>query len=167
MAGGARVAASTPAYSEALLEIICYTHPAVDPETGHLVCHHHSVGAAVLEAPGGGLVPALLVGGCAYLVEGTGHARALLEGARRVALESLGPEEARGGGGRGDAYWVAQAVRAAVELRLAPEAFEVEVEGEQWLAIALTSQGGVEAVVLVPPKCGEDRFQKKSQTFYQ
>jgi hypothetical protein len=160
-----RVEAVRPSFNDALVEILCYTHPALDPDTGHFVCHHHTVGAAVIEA-GGSRVPALVLGGCAYLVEGRDYASSILEGARRVSI-TLGSEEASGGGARGDPYWVAQALRAAAELRLAADTYAVRVGGEEWIAVALTGKQGPESLVLVPPACGEDRFQRRSQAFYQ
>jgi len=161
-----RVEARVEAYNDALLEILCYTHPAVDPETGHLICHHHTLGAAVIEA-GGHHIPALLIGGCAYLIQGPQHTAKTLEAAEPTTLQALTPETAHTTGETtGDPYWLTQALRAAAELRAHASLYTLQVDGTPWTAVHIKAQD-LEALILTPPTCTEDHYKKKSQTFYQ
>ncbi|MEB2837218.1 MAG: hypothetical protein GSR80_000902 [Desulfurococcales archaeon] len=158
--------AFTEEYTDALLDLVAYLHPAVDPDTGHHVCHRHGLGAAVLRASGRA-VPALVVGGCLLLVEGEEPVRAVLGEARPAGLEEWGEERARVGGVLVDSYWLSQALRAAGELRARAGLYLVGMEGEDWVAVHLEWRGG-SALALVPPRCsGEERIQRGSQSFYQ
>jgi hypothetical protein len=160
-----RIPASTREYSEAILEVIAYLHPAVDPEAGHYVCHHHSIGASVIET-GSGPLPALVIGGCALLVEGEDHVSRILGNAREARLEGFIGDKAVIGDARVDPYWVSQAIRAASEIRGEARFYTVGFEGEEWAGILIEWREG-KALLLVPPSCGEDALRRRSQTFYQ
>ena len=160
-----RVSASTREYNEAILEIVAYLHPAVDPDTGHYVCHHHSIGASVFET-GSGPVPALVIGGCAMLVEGEDLVSRILSSAREASLEGLSGGRAVAGGARVDAYWVSQAIKAAAEIRGEAKLYTISLGGEAWAGVLIEWREG-KALILVPPSCGEETIQRKSQSFYQ
>lgn len=156
---------------ETLLELLSFLHPAVDPDTGHHVCHHHSLGLATLNA-GGRRIPALLLGGCAMLVVGEDAVSALLgDASGEERLESMEPPKALIGGVEADAYWVMQALRAAAEMNLRAVLRVVEVEGGRWVLVELESRGrpseGLRAALLIPPPCGEEGIRRRSQSFYQ
>ncbi len=53
--------------SDHILETVAYLHGAVDPDTGHLTCHHYPIGITLIEASGV-TAPALSIGECIYLI---------------------------------------------------------------------------------------------------
>ncbi|MEB3859600.1 MAG: hypothetical protein LRS43_00150 [Desulfurococcales archaeon] len=60
-----------------ILDAIMDLHAAIDPETGHLSCHHYTLGLAVASVKGR-VVPLMVVGDCMYVAFGS-SSRAIID----------------------------------------------------------------------------------------
>jgi len=114
-----------PVYTpHTLFEEIADLHGAVDPDTGHLICHYYPLAPVIVEVDGEA-VPGLQVGECLTLVPGQDNVEKIVSAT--VRAEGIAPEgyDTR-----------------AIGLALAPlrvQAYQVDVraprDGEEPLAI--------------------------------
>jgi len=80
-----------PVYApHSVLEDLADLHGAVDPDTGHLVCHYFPLAPVIIDA-GGNDVPGLQIGECLTLVLGREYTSKILEASRPAG--KLNPQE--------------------------------------------------------------------------
>ncbi len=102
----ARIAGKTQYIPDSIIEGVARLHGAVDPDTGHVVCHHYSLGATAIEV-NDSVIPGLIVGECLIIVYGEKHVSLLVGGARQVSLEGFNQDYAVAGDVRVDAAHLA------------------------------------------------------------
>ncbi|MET1129155.1 MAG: hypothetical protein ABWW70_07555 [Thermoproteota archaeon] len=144
-------------------------HPAIDPETGHPVCHYLSVSAAVLDT-GGHPVPAVLVGSCVALVSGREHVARVLEagGASPAGLELR--DRVGVGGVEVDpelAYTLFSVLRLA---RSGAQLYTLELEdagaSRRVPAARLRLEDGQEVLVVLLRPCGGQERRPSSSIYF-
>ncbi len=74
--------------SETLLEVLGFLHGAIDPDSGHIVCHHYRLGVFVAMA-GGRPVPLFGIEGCLFVTMGDENTSAIVSGDDAVSVDSL------------------------------------------------------------------------------
>ncbi|MET1128324.1 MAG: hypothetical protein ABWW70_03300 [Thermoproteota archaeon] len=82
---------STSRYYEipySVFDVLLQMRGAVDPDSGQIVCHFHSIGVAALETPEGA-VPAIVVDGCLIAVAGAQNVEAVLRSGDAVEVDSI------------------------------------------------------------------------------
>ncbi|BAA80275.2 hypothetical protein APE_1284.1 [Aeropyrum pernix K1] len=89
----ARIVGKPEYLPDPVWESVIRLHGAVDPETGHLTCHHYPIALQLVET-GGGPVPALQVGECILIVAGATYISRLLAEAKDSRLEEIGADYA-------------------------------------------------------------------------
>lgn len=153
---------------DSIWESIIRLHGAIDPDTGHLSCHHNPLGLGQIEVSGVNL-PVLVVSDCLVLVLGEENVKVLLKVARPAAVEELGPESTSIGSASASTYHLALVLsllrefKAQVKIytvRASREGFEEEVvllhvreaENMAWGALIL--------------KCPDLEGGREGDTFY-
>lgn len=76
----------------AIIENIIDNHPAVDPDTGHLICHYKLIGLALVEVMGENY-PALTVGDCIVVVNDPRGVESLKKASDPLETSTLPPSE--------------------------------------------------------------------------
>ena len=165
-----RIAAKMDSVPDAILEEAMLMHPAIDPDTGHMVCHHHEVSAAVFDA-GGESIPALLVGSCLAIVTGKslvsrilehGNAKpAQVELKRKVTVSETEPEP----------YWVLSMLSVLKAAGTQAELYTVEVEssdhGRRRIpALRIIADETQETLLLVISPCRRPEEQRPAGALY-
>ncbi len=144
---------------DSMLEAIAYLHGAVDPDSGHLVCHHYPLGLTLVEAEGV-KAPALSVGECIYLVPHP-WGRAIYHGSEEASIRSLGEDHTLVGEARIDTGSVSLILsllkeeKAGVEVRYSRAI--VHGHGEVSVAVFLLKASWGEWVAIVVPCKGQER----------
>ncbi len=136
-----------------VMEDLVDLHGAVDPDTGHLICHYYAIAPVIVEIAGRKF-PGLNVGECMTIVQGQDAVAAAEEEGERVELSEI---DAKGGvnGISVDAASLALALshvrNAGGKLRLlAPRSGEDAV-------IVVFDSDGEESIVVIVWKCREKR----------
>ena len=127
-----------------LVDVLAQMHASIDPDSGHILCHYHDLGAAVVEV-GGREVPMLLVGGCLMATADPAAVEAV-EAESRL-LESI---PARFYSNPSAAQWLSQLLQLAHELSAQADARMIEVDGVSTIAVVLRNRGMTVAVLLAP-----------------
>ncbi len=128
----------------AVVDVLAQMHASVDPDSGHMVCHYHEVGAAVVEV-GGRDVPMLLVGGCLLATADPAAVEAIEAESER--LESL-PASLHSA--PSTAQWLAQVLQLVHELSAEAEARRMKLDGLDTVAFIVRNRGLAAAVILAP-----------------
>ena len=148
-----------------MMETLAFQHGAIDPDSGHIVCHQYRVGVAVAETPRGP-VPLLVIENCVLLTAGRENVEALLEG-NSVEVDGLSLKSGRVevGGMQVDGYWMIAALSYAKDLEGSMKLYKVEVErdGKPVKAVAVVVETRETAVaLLVPQSCEAERAAPKT-----
>lgn len=127
-----------------IIDVLAQMHASIDPDSGHMICHYHEMGAAVLEVEGREL-PMLLVGGCLMVTADPAAVEAIESESRR--LESI-PSSLHST--PATAQWLAQLLQLVHELSAEAEAREIVVDGVKSIVFIVRNRGVTAAVVLAP-----------------
>ncbi|MEB3774095.1 MAG: hypothetical protein GSR86_04115 [Desulfurococcales archaeon] len=161
-----RIAGKIKHIPDSILESIAMLHGAVDPDTGHLICHHYPLGLALIEA-GGRSMPALGIGECIYLVPPP-YADLLVGDARSSALEQLGEDTTSMGGAVVDTPAIALVLsvlreeKGSIRLYTVP----VEVDGRESRAVLARLKLQNEAWGLLVTPCKQTRIKEHENLYY-
>ncbi len=154
-----RIAEKPRPIPDSMLEAIAYLHGAMDPDSGHLVCHHYPLGLTLVEA-GGAKAPALSVGECIYLVPQP-WGSAIYQGSREASIRALGEDYTLVGEARVDTGSVSLILsllreeKAEVEVRYSKAV--IHGRGEVGVAVFLIKASWGEWVAVVAPCKGQER----------
>lgn len=75
-----------------VIEHVVDNHPAIDPDTGHLLCHYKPIGLALVEV-GGETYPALTVGDCVTVVNDPAAIKAITSETEPLETSILPPPD--------------------------------------------------------------------------
>ncbi len=128
-----------------LLDAVADMHAALEPESGHLICHYHELGAGVVEA-GGVSVPVLLVGSCMGVTAGRRYVEALVSAARpspEAVSEALRSPEAVG--------YVSLALEAIRSMNATAEAYRLPMEEGEAVLLVGRNRGEEAAFIILLP----------------
>ncbi|BAN90284.1 hypothetical protein [Aeropyrum camini] len=163
----ARIVGKPEYLPDPVWEAVVRLHGAVDPETGHLICHHYPIALQLVETSEGA-VPAVMVGDCILVVVGSTYVSRLLTEARESRLEELGADQARVGGVRVPAEAIAHVLSSLRDWRAQARFYTITLErGEHSEdAVIAVFTGGGEEWAAVLTECGRGGEERKSDTFY-
>ena len=151
---------------DSILESIAMLHGAVDPDTGHLVCHHYPLGLAIIEASGRSM-PALSIGECIYLVPPP-HIDPLVRDANSSSLEVLGEDTTSIGGAVVDTPAIALVLSVLREEKGSIKFYitNVEVGGRESRAVLarLDLHGEAWGLLVVP--CKQTGIREHENLYY-
>jgi len=145
-------------------------HPAVDPDSGHLICHRHDVSAAVLEA-GDEPYPALLVGSCLAIVTGKRLVEDILAkgDARKASLELSG--DVRVPSAESEPYWLLYMISVLRNVKPKAELLTLEVvgpdgESRRVPALRIRADDANETLLISLAPCRRPEDQRPAGTLY-
>ena len=148
--------------TETILEVLGFLHGAIDPDSGHIVCHHYRFGVAAIDV-GGKPVPLFSIEGCIFLTAGEENTRLILENSGAVKVEEL-----RISGGNiavGDvsveSYWALLALSFVRELggKIYTYKIPVNLDGRAVKAagILVRPKDSYPVLIILPSKCAYER----------
>jgi len=73
-----------------VIEHVVDNHPAIDPDTGHILCHYKPMGLAIIEV-GGETYPALTVGDCVTVTNDPAAIKAIINETEPLETPILPP----------------------------------------------------------------------------
>jgi hypothetical protein len=142
-----------------ILDAIIDLHAAIDPETGHLSCHHYTIGLAVASI-GDRVVPMMVVGDCMYVAFGSSS--------RVIAEMATGSAEVRGieegmavvGDSMVDSSLLSTAISLAREVRSRISFHNIRViiggREEQLALVSVEGKSDEERLAILIGKCREE-----------
>lgn len=145
---------------DSMLETIAFLHGAVDPDSGHLVCHHYPLGLTLVEAEGS-KAPALSIGECIYLVPPP-WSKGIARGAEQARIEFMGSEHTMVGKARVDTSSLSLVLsllrEEKADARVMTTRISVPGRGEvDAVLIMLTGSWGDWAALVIPCKGQEQK----------
>ncbi len=148
-----------------MMETLAFQHGAIDPDSGHIVCHQYRIGVTLAETPKGP-VPMLVIENCVYVTAGRENVEAVLSG-NSVEAGQLNIRSGRleVGGLPVESYWMITALSYAKDLEGSMRLYKVEVDddGRRFKAIAVVVETRETAVLLlVPQRCEAERAAPKT-----
>ena len=148
-----------------MMEVLAFQHGAIDPDSGHIVCHHYRLGVVLAET-GKGPVPLLVIENCLYVTAGRENVDAILDdGSVEAGQLTIRSGRVEVGGLQVDGYWLFTALSYAKDLEadIAVYKVELEREGDRVKAVAVVARKGDTAVLLlVPARCEPEKTQPKT-----
>ncbi len=148
-----------------MMETLAMQHGAIDPDSGHIVCHHYRLGVAVAETPRGP-VPVLVVEDCVMVTAGRDNVEALLAGdSVEAGTLSMRSGRVEVGGLPVDSYWMILALSYAKDMEGSIKLYKVDVErdGRRVRAAALLVETeSTQVLIVVPQRCEGERQQPRT-----
>lgn len=161
--GRVKVLSKTAEITGYVLESLVYMHAAVDPDSGHLICHYNPLGVASLEYDGR-VYPAVVIGGCMYLVPGR-----IGGSLNEVSVDVIEGDKVYVGGAVVEAYQLALLYNLAREGQASIRFYELELEDDRGLnrvilASVKMQQGDEYSVIL--SRCKDSRVRGEDSMYY-
>lgn len=153
--------------SHSMLETLALQHGAIDPDSGHIVCHHYRLGVA-LATVGNKAVPLFTIEGCIFITAGRDNVEELLHSTSVVEVDTI---SLRGGGievgdVKLDGYWALLALSFAREngdkLRLFKLEIELDGRREKAVGFLIESKEAQPVMLIVPRSCREEKQQVRT-----
>ncbi|MCE4604448.1 MAG: hypothetical protein F7B20_05740 [Aeropyrum sp.] len=147
-------------------ESLIRIHGAVDPETGHLTCHHYPLGLAEASI-GNKPVPLLALGECVFVALGSEAVSSIKALGKPGVLEGFEGDAAVISGVRTPAQPIAHLLSALRDYKLKVEILVVssEIGGRRLDGVALKVSGDEEEWALLVFECSESE-KRESDSFY-
>ncbi len=142
-----------------ILDSIIDLHAAIDPDTGHLSCHHYTLGLAVAKV-GESVVPLMVVGDCMYVAFGSSSKIIAGTAAGSANVEGIEEGMAIVGGSTIDASLLSTAISLAREVRsrISFHSINIEIDGreERYALISVEGKTEEESMAILIGKCREE-----------
>ncbi len=148
-----------------VLEPLAYMHGAVDPDSGHLSCHYYSLGIASI-AIGDTIYPALVIGGCMYLVPGRIKD---LDSDPEVHVESVERESARIGGVAIESFMLSLLYNLAREGQASIRFYKIELSDDTASGYAIAAVVSIQQdrdYTVILSKCKEAKYRDEDSMYY-
>jgi len=152
---------------DTLLDSVAYIHGAIDPDSGHMVCHHYPLGVALLEVDGES-VPALSIGECIYLAPHPWSSKIASSGVKADIME-VGEEYTIVGGVRVETQSISLILSTLREDRMSISFYIIKVDlrgkGVVDSVAASVKGGGGEWIFILTP-CTRTKLHEGEGMYY-
>ncbi len=147
-----------------MMEVLAYQHGAIDPDSGHIVCHQYRLGVT-MGYTRKGPVPFLVVENCLLITAGKENVEAVLEDSVEANPITVRSGKVEVGGIQVDSYWLFAALSYAKDLEGEIYMYKLDLERDDGKvkAVAVAVRREENAVlVIVPSKCEPEKTQPKT-----
>jgi len=145
--------------SESMLEILGFLHGAIDPDSGHIVCHHYRLGVLYAKHENN-IIPLFGVENCLFVTAGEENISAIISSDDAVKIETLSVSGGRLTIGDIDVenYWIFLALSFVREIggKLSFYKLGLILEDKKEVkAVALLAEpkDSTPVMLIVPSKC--------------
>lgn len=143
-----------------VFDTLAQAHASVDPETGHLVCHYHDVGAAVVEVSGR-RYPMILIGGCVLATTDPEAVEAIESESRE--LDGI-PSSFHSNPSA--AQWLSLMLQLVREVQGRVRVYSTPMDSSRALTMTSRNKGVVVAVMISPNCLGVEERKDKGAGLY-